>query len=249
MKLTLLELVQDMLVATDSENVSTVGETEDAGMCVNIANREFEKLISKFRWRHTRSFSKLEVTSIKNEMTLASNAVAVDPSTVYYSDDRVYWMEPDRFLAYTITRLTSESNIVESNNVKVYNDRNPQYFTSFDDYTLVFDSYPNDSGLLKANTDVIVYTQPTSRLNADAEYFDLPSQAFPALSQRCIAKAVLEIKGDTQGYAAEKREADSAVAALSRNIILVDKPPDVRHNIIPRRSMRNTFNRTQRIIP
>ena len=48
MKLTLLELVQDMLVATDSENVSTVGETEDAGMCVNIANREFEKLISKF---------------------------------------------------------------------------------------------------------------------------------------------------------------------------------------------------------
>ena len=184
MKLTLLELVQDMLVATDSENVSTVGETEDAGMCVNIANREFEKLISKFRWRHTRSFSKLEVTSIKNEMTLASNAVAVDPSTVYYSDDRVYWMEPDRFLAYTITRLTSESNIVESNNVKVYNDRNPQYFTSFDDYTLVFDSYPNDSGLLKANTDVIVYTQPTSRLNADAEYFDLPSQAFPALSQR-----------------------------------------------------------------
>ena len=47
MKLTLLELVQDMLVATDSENVSSVGETEDAGMCVNIANREFEKLISK----------------------------------------------------------------------------------------------------------------------------------------------------------------------------------------------------------
>ena len=46
MKLTLLALVQDMLVATDSENVSTVVETEDAGMCVNIAKREFEKLIS-----------------------------------------------------------------------------------------------------------------------------------------------------------------------------------------------------------
>ena len=249
MKLTLLELVQDMLVATDSENVSSVGETEDAGMCVNIANREFEKLISKFRWKHTREFSKLEVTSNKNEMTLASNAIAVDPNTVYYTDDRVYWMEPDRFLAYTITRLTSESNIIESNNVKVYSDRNPQYFTSFDDYTLVFDAYPNSSGLLKASTDVMVYTQPTSRLNADSEYFDLPAQAFPALAQRCIAKAVLEIKGDTHGYSAEKREADNAVAALSRNIILVDRPPDVRNNIIPRRSMRNTFNRTQRIIP
>ena len=249
MKLTLLELVQDMLVATDSENVSSVGETEDAGMCVNIANREFEKLISKFRWRHTRAFSKLEVTSIKNEMTLATNAVAIDPTVVYYADERVYWMEPERFLAYTITRLTSESNITESNNVKVYTNRNPQYYTSFDDFTLVFDSYPNDSGLLKASTDVIVYTQPTSRLSADGDYFDLPAIAFSALAQRCIAKAVLEIKGDTQGYGAEKREADNAVASLSRNIILIDKPSDVRDNIIPRRSMRNTFNRTQRILP
>ena len=249
MKLTLLELVQDMLVATDSENVSSVGETEDAGMCVNIANREFERIISKFRWRHTRAFSKLEVTTSKNEMTLATNAVAIDPNTVYYSDSRVYWMEPDRFLAYTITRLTSESNIIDSNGIKVYSDRNPQYFTSFDDFTLVFDAYPNSSGLLKASTDSIVYTQPTSRLSADGDYFQLPAIAFSALAQRCIAKAVLEIKGDSQGYGAEKREADNAVAALSRNIILIDKPPDIRDNIIPRRSMRNTFNRTQRIIP
>ena len=66
MKLTLLELVQDMLVATDSENVTDVGDTEDAGMCVNIANREFERLISKFRWRHTRAFGKLVVRANKH---------------------------------------------------------------------------------------------------------------------------------------------------------------------------------------
>ena len=238
-----------MLTATDSENVTGVGQTEDAGMCVNIANREFERLISGYRWRHTRTLGKLEVTSNLNEMTLPTTAIALDPNTMYYAGDRVYWMDHDRFLAYTITRNTSESNISEVNNVHVYTDRNPQYFTSFNDSTIVFDSYPNSSGLLKANTDVIVYTQPTSRLNADGEYFDLPSQAYPALSQRCIAKAVLEIKGDTQGYGAEKREADNAVAALSRNIILIDRTPDVRDNIIPRRSMRNTFNRTQRIIP
>ena len=192
MKLTLLELVQDMLVATDSENVTDVGDTEDAGMCVNIANREFERLISKFRWRH--------------------------------------------------------SNISEVGNIKVFTDRNPQYFTSFNDEVLIFDAFPNASGLVAEDTDCIVYNAPTSRLTTNNEYFDLPPQAFPALSLRCISKAVMEIKGDTQGAQAEKRDADNAVAALSRNARLVDILDDRRDNIIARRSMRNTFNRTIRII-
>jgi hypothetical protein len=248
MKLTLLELVQDMLVATDSENVSTVGETEDAGMCVNIANREFERLISKFRWRHTRSFSKLEVTSNKHEMTLATNAIALIPESVYYSGNRVFWMDEDNFLAFTIARNTTESNIEEINNIKVYNDRDPQYFTSFDDETLIFDAIPTASGLVKANTDCIVYLQPTSRLTSDGETFDLPPQAFAALNARCIVKAVREIKGDTQGAQAEKRDADNAIAALSRNARLVDIFDDRREHIVPRRSIRNTFNRTTRIV-
>ncbi len=249
MKLTLLEIVQDMLTATDSENVTGVGQTEDAGMCVNIANREFERLISGYRWRHTRTLGKLEVTSNLNEMTLPTTAIALDPNTMYYAGDRVYWMDHDRFLAYTITRNTSESNISEVNNVHVYTDRNPQYFTSFNDSTIVFDSYPNSSGLLKANTDVMLYDHPTSRLTADGEYFDLPPQAFPALTQRCIARAILEIKGDTQGYTAVKREADNAIASLSRNARLVDIPDDRRKHVIPRTSMRNTFHRTERILP
>ena len=58
----------------------------------------------------------------------------------------------------------------------------------------------------------------------------------------------MEIKGDTQGAQAEKRDADNAVAALSRNARLVDILDDRRDNIIARRSMRNTFNRTIRII-
>jgi hypothetical protein len=249
MKLTLLEIVQDMLTATDSENVNSVGHTEDAGMCVNIANREFEKLISKYRWRHTRGLGKLSVTSNLNEMVLPPSAIAIVPDTLYYSGDRVYYMEPSTFLAFTITRNTSDSNVSEVNSTKVYTDRNPQYYTSWDDEIITFDSYPNESGLVSANTNAILYSQPSSRLTADYQYFDLPAQAFPALVQRCIAKAVLEIKGDTAGYQQEKREADNAVAALSINARVIDQPDDKRKYIVARRSMRNTFNRTERITP
>lgn len=249
MKLTLLEIVQDMLTATDSENVTSVGETEDAGMCVNIANREFEMLISKFRWRHTRAFAKLQVTAEENEMILPTSAIAIKPDSLYYADDRVFFMGEEDFLAFTITRSTSETNIEDSNGIKIYNDRNPQFYTSFDDETLVFDSIPTTDGLVASSTDCIVYNHPTSRLTSDGEYFDLPKQAFSALAQRCIARAVLEIKGDTQGYQAENRSANNAVAALSRNARLVDVLDDRRSHIVPRRSMRNTFNRTQRITP
>jgi hypothetical protein len=248
MKLTLLEIVQDMLTATDSENVSTVGETEDAGMCVNIANREFERLISKFRWRHTRAFGKLVVRANNHEMDLPTSAIAIVPNSLYYSGNRVFWMEPDRFLSYTIPRNTTESNIIEVGDIKVYSDRDPQYYTSFNDEVLIFDAYPDASGLVADNTDCIIYNHPTSRLTSDSEYFDLPSQAFPALVSRCIVSAVREIKGDTQGAQAEKRDADNAIAALSRNARLIDVLDDLRDNIVARRSMRNTFNRTVRII-
>jgi hypothetical protein len=248
MKLTLLEIVQDMLTATDSENVSTVGETEDAGMCVNIANREFERLISKFRWRHTRTFGKLVTRTNLHEMNIPTTAIAIVPDTLYYEGDRVYWMDADSFLNYTLPRLATESNIVETGDIKVYTDRNPHYYTSFNDEVLVFDAYPTSSGLVAADTDCILYNSPTSRLTSDGDFFDLPPQAFPALVLRCITKAIAEIKGDTQGAQFEKRDADNAVAALSRNARLVDVFDDRRDHIVPRRSMRNTFNRTVRII-
>jgi len=248
MKLTLLEIVQDMLNATDSEAVSGVGETEDAGMCVNIANREFERLISKFRWRHTRAFGKLVVRTNLHEMDIPTTAIALVPNSLYYSGNRVYWMNPDRFLAYTLPRDTTESNITETGDIKVYTDRDPQYYTSFNDEVMIFDAYPDASGLVAEDTDCILYNHPTSRLTADGEYFDLPPQAFSALVSRCIVAAISEIKGDTQGAGFHKRDADNAVASLSRNARLVDVIDDRRDHIVPRRSMRNTFNRTVRIV-
>ena len=249
MKLTLLQIVQDMLTAIDGENVTSVGETEEAGMCVNIANREFENLISKFRWRHTRTFGKLDTTAFKHEMTIPSTAIALMHDPVFYAGDRVYWMEPERFLSYTLSRNTADSNISEVNHIKVFTDRNPMYYTSFDDETLVFDAYPNASGLTADDFDVILYNHPTSRLVADGEYFDLPAQAFSALVERCVAVAIMEIKGDTQGAQFKKRSADNAVAALSRNARMVDVPNDRRKHLVTRRSQRNTFNRTERITP
>ena len=140
MQLTLLQLVQDMLVAIDAQVVNSVDETEEASMCVNIANRAYEEMISGYRWKHLKEQTKLSAGSNLNELVLPSGTYAVDPSNIYYDSEPVYYRTPENFMAMTIVRNTDESNIDEINNIKVFNDRNPQWFTTFDDETLVFDT-------------------------------------------------------------------------------------------------------------
>ena len=245
MQLTLLELVQDMLTATDSEAVSSVGDTEEAGMCVNIANRAFEYMTHKIKWRHFKQLGSLTSATNLNEMTVPSGTISIDPEFVYYDGEIIMYMEPEVFLAITITRLTSESNITTSNGVKVYSDRNPSYFTSFDDETLVFDAYPA-GGLVTNAASVIVWITPTSRLTADAEVFDLPSQAFPALCAKCLSLALNEIKGDTQGSTVAGNDHSRLMASLGRNARLVDSRDDLRKHIVPRPSLRNTTSNIRR---
>ena len=246
MKLTLLEIIQDMLDAIDAEAVTSVGETEEAGMCVNLANRTFESIIIAKRWRHIRTYTSLSTTTNLNEMTTPTGTVALDPYNLYYNDALVEWLDPDEFLARTITRDTSESNITTINNVKVYIDRDPRYFTSDDDETLRFDAIPdNINGLVGADTLGLAFVAPTTRLSSDGEYFDLPAQMFPALDALCIANAVSELKGDSTEGQIKQRTARNMVAKLGRNARLVDIRNDIRKWIVPRRSLGTAVSHIQ----
>tara|TARA_R110000765_G_scaffold394646_1_gene488190 strand:- start:4490 stop:5257 length:768 start_codon:yes stop_codon:yes gene_type:complete len=237
MQLTLLELVQDMLSAVDAENVSSVSDTEEATMCVNIANRSFEEMIAVHkRWRHLRTHSALSASTYLNDLALPSGTLAVDPYNIYYNGSCIPHLSPEEFLSLTIKRDTTESTIESINSIKVYNDRVPQYFTSFDDETLTFDAIPNNvSGLNSALSLGLMYIAPTSRLTTDAQVFDLPSQVFPALDMYCVAKATAELKGDTQAAVGLLRQYKALMANLARTSRVIDKRNDLRGWIVPRR--------------
>lgn len=248
-RLTLLELVQDMLSAVDSESVTDVGETEEAGMAVSIANRSYEKIIEGRRWCHLRGYHQLSTSANLNEMTLPSGTIAMNPHSLYYETVLVWWMEPEEFLDMTIARDTSEANIQAINNIKVFNDRNPQFFTSDDDETLRFDAIPDSGGLQGSDTNCIAYVAPTSRKTANGDIFDLPGQAFPALNELCIATAIAELKGDTQTAAARLREYKALMARLTRTSRLIDLNDDLRKWIVPRRSLRMVDTQLRRVLP
>lgn len=239
MKLTLLELCQDMLSAIDSENVTDVGETDEAAMCVNIANRCYEDMISKQRWRHLKQFAKLTTTTNKNELVTPSGTLAVDPYNVYYEGQRVEYVSPEDFLAGMLTRDSTATDVETIDGFVIYNTRNPVWFTSDDDETLRFDAIPDTINGLDGNSAMaLCYVGPTSRLTDSDAYFDMPSQAFPALDKYCVSMALRELKGDTASANAMMNEYKSSMAALGRNARLVDVRNDLRKWIIPRRSSR-----------
>jgi hypothetical protein len=247
MKLTLLEIVQDMLTAIDAENVTDVGDTDEAGMCVNIANRSFEDMSSNQRWRHLRQYSTLDTSTYLNEMAVPAGTIALDPYNVYYAGTIVSYLQPEDFLAYTISRDTTASNVTELNNIEVYTDRVPQFFTSDNDEILRFDAIPSAiNGLVSSSFRCLIYKGPTSRLTTSTQYFDLPYQAFPALTTLCVATAIIELKGDTQAGNLKLRDHKRMMASLSRNARLIDVRNDRRKWIIPRRTsqspLRNAGN-------
>lgn len=239
-KLTLLQLVQDMLVAIDSENVNAVDETEEAEMCVGIANRAFEGMVGpKYRWKHLRQSCRLSTTANFNEMTLPTGTIAFDPYSLYYSGKLISWVDPDEFMYRTEDRTVDGTAIVLIGENKIDVGDDPQFFTSYDDETLVFESIPdNTSGLVSANTHGIAFVAPTSRLTTSAQVFDLPAVAYPALTSRCLSMAIRELKGDTNGAAAYDRDYRSMMASLSRNRRLMDARNDSRKWIVPRTTYR-----------
>ena len=232
-----------MLGAIDADDVESISDTEEAGMCVDIANRCYENLITHKRtWRHLRKFSTLSTTTALNELVLPSGTLAMDPYSLYYEGQRVYWKAPDEFLWFTEQRDVSESNVELQNNIKVYNDRNPQFFTTDDDETLRFDAMDDSDGLDGSLAKCILYQMPTSELTSDTQYFDLPHQIYPAFIQYCIGTAVLELQMNEGKAGVYLNEYKRELARLSRTARLIDVYDDVRKFIIPRSTHRNMIS-------
>ena len=77
----------------------------------------------------------------------------------------------------------------------IVNDKNPEYFTSFNDKDVVFDSYDSDINetLVASKTQAVGYVIPTFELT-DTHVPDLPDEAFAFLVEECKSKASLKLR-------------------------------------------------------
>ena len=160
-KMTLLEMVQDILSDMDSDEVNSINDSTEALQVAQIIKSTYYNIVDGKDFPWLKEMFQLDATggvSRPTYMTLPSTIIDLDwvkYNTKKVTDTKdkytkVEYKLPEDFLDITDKRDSSADNIqviTDPSGIKVnvYTDRGPMYFTSFDDETLVFDSF--DSGI------------------------------------------------------------------------------------------------------
>lgn len=220
MKYTLLDIVSDIINDMDGDFISSINDTDEASQVAQIVKTSYQAMMSNRNWPHTARA--LNVTpsgdsDFPTYVTLPDNVKEV--ISVYYDcrkngvtrmdSKQLKYLDPDDFLRHTNRRNSDDVDslvILDPTGVKfiISTDKAPEYYTSFDDSTIIFDSYDSevDSTIQANKTIVRAYIIPTFEMEDDF-IPDLPDEAFSALIEEAKSKAMFKLK-QTQDIKAEQ---------------------------------------------
>jgi len=210
MKMTLLEIVQNILSAMDAEEVNSIGDTIESQQVAEEVKTTYYANLSNFevasRFQLVSLLASGDSTDHPNVLVCSdaidhfewikynTNTVA-DPS---YTD--VIYLEPKNFLDRIMmdgsgTRVTVK-DISTDAPYTIRSDKAPDYWTTFDDENIVFDSYNStlDTGLQESK--VMAYAEVLPAWSAtDAFIPDLLAKYFPLLLSEAKSSCFVNYKG------------------------------------------------------
>jgi hypothetical protein len=213
MKISLLEMAQDIASDLDLDYFNDIGESEESEQIARIIRQAWNHMVSNREWSRHRSLLRIEGLSDPDRPThlkIADEVAALETATVSYNKvgagetrlkyEDVYYVLPEDFLRIVGNNNTDDANVIIVTDVSgvtfgVRNDTAPTYWTSFDDQHLVFDSYDSnvDTTLHQSKTRVIGYKIPEFSIRNDF-IPDLPADAFAGLQAEATSIASFRLK-------------------------------------------------------
>lgn len=180
-KMTLLEMTRNILSALDEDDVDNIDDTPSSVQVAEVIKEIYYQFIENDRVPELERLIRLSAAPAAEValLTLPANLARLDYikyNVIRAGETRPVWkeicyLEPQEFLRRTDGRDLDLSNIVEmtdptSTNVTLYiqNDKAPDYWTSFDDLHVIFDSYDiavDAAGLSAAKTKCFGQIVPT----------------------------------------------------------------------------------------
>ena len=230
-KMTLLEMVQDILNDMDSDEVNSIDDTIEALQVAQIIKTTYFALMSSRNWPHLRkpiqaiasnSFATPTHMSMRGDVKelvfLNYNVAPLGVTRKNYKE--MQWRDPDVFLMSLNKENTDADNIdiirdPSGIELAIRNDAAPKFYTSFDDLTMVFDSYDRDTDtvLQASKIQAVGYVMPTFDMEDD-HYPDLPEEATIALLEEAKSRASMKLRQITD--AKSEQEAGRQHRWLSR---------------------------------
>lgn len=211
-KKTLLEITQDILNDIDGDEVNSIDDTIESSRVASMVRSTYEALMSRRNWPHTRKLIQIDASgnnALPTHMTMQDQIKEI--SLVNYDKAKtsdgtkrvireVNYVDQDDFLRICNGRDNTKANYLTVidpptlTKLTIKTDCAPSYFTSFDDKTLIFDSYDSavESTLQKSKIQVYAYTIPEWVHDNDA-IPDLPEAAFTLLIEEAKSRAALRI--------------------------------------------------------
>lgn len=222
MKMELLEIVQDIHNDLDLDEVNSIDDTVESMQVAQIVKTTYFAMMSNRNWPHLRQTISLTpshdlarpthmaVPDTIKELAFINYNCAKDGETrLRYKT--IKWQEPDEFLRRQNTLNTDDDNTMVVTDytgvqLQIKMNKAPEFFTSFDDNNLVFDSYDGevDDTLQESKVQAMAYIMPSWSMT-DTFVPDLPTEAFIALLEEAKSKSAYKLKQQAD----EKAEQES----------------------------------------
>lgn len=216
MRMTVLEMVQDIATALGSDPITTLGTTAEAVQIQNILVSTYNELLNERDWFFQRRLITLQ----------SVNQPATNPTTMLLpaNSKEVYWVKHNRILTpgqrdnfYEVQYVTPEEFIYRTNirderaapysqlvdpihNVtwKVRTDIPPTFWTSFDQQHIIFDSYNSSLADSILSVDTLCYASMDIKLEMQDNFIPgLPPKLFPLLLATAKVYAFQVLKGES----------------------------------------------------
>lgn len=222
-KYTLLEIIQKVLRAMESDLVDSYDETVESLSVAHICQRVYDEMVVNSRIPEHMELVQATALGDSSKPTYMQIPVSVkDIESVQYdhADPAVSgeidyvemtYCDPKTFLkrshALDATDTTNYQTITDDSGVKIIVNRTqyPTYFTSLDDHTLIFDSYKeaDESSLQATKSLIYARTVPSLTLDND-ETPDMDEGLFPQFINEVISTAFVELKQTPNPKAEQK---------------------------------------------
>lgn len=192
-KKTLLQMVQNILNAMDSDPANSISDTVESLQVAELVREAFEDLMSQREWSFLRTYSQLIGLGDVNNPTTMQIADGINVLYwVKYNKKDITFLDPKTFTDYIDARNTDLDNV----NVNGFiTNRDPEYWTSYDDKYVIFDSYnvAAESTLTSVNSYIYGVKVPTFTMS-DTFVPDLPEKFFPTLVEEAKSRAFINLK-------------------------------------------------------